>query len=110
MGSKSRAKRQKNNPSPAKNQNVQPREPKMTVPASLAGGIYSPVSNAFQSARALSKATVMDIQTDYVRSDIFRISLQLVVVILIVIAAFLIGEQTGYLASAGSELSRFFQL
>ena len=109
MGQKSRSKKNSHKQKASNKQATQQRKPVSVMPASLSGGeMPTPVASA--APRHNAKATVMDIQTEYIRTDIIRIALLLAIVALVIVAAYLFGQKTSYLDKAGTHLSSFFKL
>ena len=112
MGKKSRQKRnrQQKNSSSQKEQTrpVQTRSP-LVVP-SLSGGI--PISEPGPRENPISQEKIPNFgeQTEYVRSDIFRISLLLIAVGLVLAILFLVNLKTTYLRETGRKLTSFFRL
>lgn len=105
MGQKSKAKKQKNKSQAAKAAQVAHKQPaavaaiKEVMPASLSG-----------EAKATLKKSTLDMQTNYIRSDILRIVILLVVVGVILGALAVLNNQTSYLQDTGHHITKFLRL
>lgn len=112
MGKKSRQKhnRQQKNSSSQRVQPhpVQPRSP-LVVP-SLSGGLPISVPVPRETPVLQERTPNFGEQTEYVRSDIFRISLLLIAVGLVLAILFLVNLKTPYLKDTGRKLTSFFRL
>ena len=104
MGKKSRNKKSKQNHN--KPQQSAPRVVAGIEPASLSGVATEPVVQP----QVNRNATVLDIQTQYIRSDITRILLLLVIIMLMLGGLFLTNHKTTYLKRAGQRVTTFLQL
>lgn len=97
MGQKSRNKK---NRKPNTNKTVaQAKAVKTVTPESLKSG-----------SNPVTKAVLMDVQTEYIRSDILQISLLLIIVALIIGGLSLMNYKTSYLKTAGKSLTTFLHL
>lgn len=102
MGQKSRSKKNRKQKSQGNSVSVASSRPVVAsiTPDSLkAGG--SPASRA---------AASLDVQTDFVRSDIVRIALLLAIVGLVIVVFYLVEAKTSYLTDGGRILSGFLKL
>ncbi|MBU6389447.1 hypothetical protein KGQ71_02925 [Patescibacteria group bacterium] len=109
MGQKSRNK--KNRRSQATGQNRAPQKPREIIPASLAGGGVAKAPTVSNAVAANQKnLSPLDIQTEYIRSDILKISLLLLLVALLLVVLYLTNDKTILLSHAGERLTSFLRL
>lgn len=83
--------------------------PQGTTPASLSGAGFSAAASTPSKSPA-KPAQLMDVQTEYIRSDIVRIILLLVVVAVILGIISLVNAKTSYLRQGGEKLGTFLRL
>lgn len=108
MGQKSRHKKNRQKTSQPAAQRQVP-APSRTGLASLSGGAQStaPATTGFNKPAATS---LMDQTAEYVRGDITRIALLLVVLVLILVTLFLTNVKTPVLKNAGKQVVNFLRL
>ncbi len=102
MGKKSRKKQQNKKTTPSSGT---PRQVTTFTPASLGGGGAKKVSTFKGGA-----TNILQIPSQYIRQDIIRLFLLLVITILLLTVAYIINIKTSYIDRAGGEITQFLNL